>query len=70
MGTKREYTALWSIEVIGEVRRGHLMTAKDPPASPSGWQVPTFLSDLNLSRVSIEPCLVVTDCGAYIMNTV
>ncbi|XP_028171094.1 uncharacterized protein LOC114360559 isoform X1 [Ostrinia furnacalis] len=70
LGAKREFSELWSAELIGDVRRAHLMSAKEPAAGSSGWREPTFLCDLQLPRFSVEPCLVVTNCGAYILNTV
>ncbi|KAL0892074.1 hypothetical protein ABMA27_015289 [Loxostege sticticalis] len=70
LGAKRDFSELWSAELIGDVRRAHLMSAKEPPASTGGWREPTFMCDLQLPRFSIEPCLVITSCGAYILNTV
>ncbi|RVE54365.1 hypothetical protein evm_000850 [Chilo suppressalis] len=70
LGAKREFSELWSAELIGDVRRAHLMSAREPPAITGGWREPTFLCDLQLPRFSLEPCLIITDCGAYILNTV
>ncbi|KPJ21309.1 hypothetical protein RR48_00150 [Papilio machaon] len=70
LGAKREFSELWSVELIGDVHRAYLMTAREPPAPTPGWREPTFMCDLQLPRFPIEPCLVVTSCGAYILNTV
>ncbi|KAJ0179818.1 hypothetical protein K1T71_004409 [Dendrolimus kikuchii] len=70
LGGSKDYSEIWSAELIGDVRRAHLMSAKEPPAPAGGWREPTFLCDLQLPRFSLEPCLVVTTCGAYILNTV
>ncbi|CAH2075374.1 unnamed protein product, partial [Iphiclides podalirius] len=70
LGPKREFSELWSAELIGDVHRAYLMSAKEPPSTPAGWREPTFMCDLQLPRFTIEPCLVVTSCGAYVLNTV
>ncbi|XP_052750521.1 uncharacterized protein LOC113511861 [Galleria mellonella] len=70
LGAKREFSELWKAELIGDVRRAHLMSAKEPTTIAGGWVEPTFLCDLQLPRFNIEPCLIITNCGAYIMNTV
>ncbi|CAG9784994.1 unnamed protein product [Diatraea saccharalis] len=70
LGAKREFSELWSAELIGDVRRAHLMSVREPLASKEGWREPTFLCDLKLPRFSLVPCLIVTDSGAYILNTV
>ncbi|XP_013135063.1 PREDICTED: uncharacterized protein LOC106100654 [Papilio polytes] len=70
LGAKREFSELWSVELIGDVQRAYLMRARAPPAPSPGWREPTFLCDLQLPRFPVEPCLVVTSCGAYILNTV
>lgn len=69
-GTKRDYSELWRAELIGEVRRAHLMSAKEPCGVVGGWREPTFMCDLQVPRFAIEPCLIITNLGAYILNTV
>ncbi|CAH0627045.1 unnamed protein product [Chrysodeixis includens] len=70
LGAKRDTSELWRAELMGDVRRAHLMTAKDPPTMAGGWKEPTFMCDLQLPRFSLEPCLIVTSKGAFILNTV
>ncbi|KAM3962285.1 RCC1 and BTB domain containing protein claret [Aphomia sociella] len=70
LGAKRDFTELWRAELIGDVRRAHLMSAKEPAATVTGWREPTFIRDLQLPRFNIEPCLIVTNRGAYILNTI
>ncbi|KAL4710486.1 hypothetical protein ACJJTC_008888 [Scirpophaga incertulas] len=70
VGSKTEVTKLWSAELIGDVIRVHLLSPKHAPAMASGWREPTFLCDLQLPRFNLEPCLIITNCGAYILNTV
>ncbi|XP_053602363.1 uncharacterized protein ca [Plodia interpunctella] len=70
LGAKIEFSELWTAELLGEVHRAHVMSAKEPPSSSGGWREPTFLCDLQLPRFTLEPCLVVTTCGAFVLNTV
>ncbi|CAG4941961.1 unnamed protein product [Parnassius apollo] len=70
LGVKKDFSELWSVELIGDVHRAYLMSAKEPPTVTAGWREPTFMCDLQLPRFTLEPCLVVTSCGAYILNTV
>ncbi|CAB3243026.1 unnamed protein product [Arctia plantaginis] len=70
LGAKRESSELWNAELIGDVRRAHLMSVKDPPAMTGGWREPTFMCDLQVPRFNLEPCFIVTNQGAYILNTV
>ncbi|KAJ8731958.1 hypothetical protein PYW08_014688 [Mythimna loreyi] len=70
LGAKREYSELWRAELIGDVKRAHLMSAREPPNMAGGWREPTFMCDLQLPRFSLESCLIVTNKGAYILNTV
>ncbi|PZC79028.1 hypothetical protein B5X24_HaOG216979 [Helicoverpa armigera] len=70
VGSKSKSSELWRAELIGDVRRGHLMSSREPPAMPGGWREPTFMCDLQLPRFSLESCLIVTNKGAYILNTV
>ncbi|KAI5645323.1 regulator of chromosome condensation (RCC1) repeat domain-containing protein [Phthorimaea operculella] len=70
LGAKREFSELWSAEVIGDIRRAYLMSTKEPPGQATGWKEPTFLCDLHLPRFNLESCLIVTTRGAYVVNTV
>ncbi|CAH0728821.1 unnamed protein product, partial [Brenthis ino] len=70
LGTKRDFSELWAAELIGDVQRAYLMSAKEPSSGSGGWKEPTFMCDLQLPRFVLEPCLVVTSCGAYVFNTV
>ncbi|CAG4937988.1 unnamed protein product [Colias eurytheme] len=70
LGMKRDFSELWAAELIGDVQKAYLMAAKEPSSTNSGWREPTFLCDLQLPRFILEPCLVITSCGAYILNTV
>ncbi|XP_068630740.1 uncharacterized protein [Battus philenor] len=70
LGAKREFSELWSAELIGDVHRAYLMSTKEPPIPAPGWREPTFMCDLQLPRFPLEPCLIITSCGAYILNTV
>ncbi|XP_050557466.1 uncharacterized protein LOC118261981 [Spodoptera frugiperda] len=70
LGAKRDTSELWRAELIGDVKRAHLMSAREPPAMSGGWREPTFMCDLQLPRFSLESCLIVTNKGAYILNTV
>ncbi|XP_064071326.1 uncharacterized protein LOC113393459 [Vanessa tameamea] len=70
LGLKWDFSELWTAELIGNVQRAYLMSAKEPPAVSAGWKEPTFLCDLQLPRFALEPCLIVTSCGAYVLNTV
>ncbi|XP_050669019.1 uncharacterized protein LOC126968206 [Leptidea sinapis] len=70
LGTKRDFSELWTAEMIGDVQKAYLMCAKGPSTTDAGWREPTFMSDLQLPRFVVEPCLVITSCGAYILNTV
>lgn len=70
LGVKRDFSELWSAEIIGTVRRAHVMSTREVPTATGGWCEPTFMCDLQLPRFALQPCLVVTSCGAYVMNTV
>ncbi|XP_075970698.1 uncharacterized protein LOC142973045 [Anticarsia gemmatalis] len=70
LGAKRDSSELWRAELIGDVRRAHLMSAKDPPSMAGGWREPTFMCDLQIPRFTLEPCLIITNQGAYVLNTV
>ncbi|XP_063532563.1 uncharacterized protein LOC134743150 [Cydia strobilella] len=70
LGTKRDFTELWAAELIGDVRGAHIMSSKEPSNATGGWKEPTFMCDLQLPRFALDGCLVVTSCGAYILNTV
>ncbi|XP_059060300.1 uncharacterized protein LOC131853429 [Achroia grisella] len=69
-GPKRESSYMCTVELIGDVRRAHLMSAKELVTATPGWREPTFLRDLELPRFAIEPCLIITSCGAYVFHTV
>ncbi|OWR54740.1 hypothetical protein KGM_215867 [Danaus plexippus plexippus] len=70
LGVKKDSTMLWSADMMGEVKRAYLMSAKEPGSLPGGWRVPTFMSDLQLPRFILEPCLIITTNGAFVLNTV
>ncbi|KAG6446391.1 hypothetical protein O3G_MSEX004408 [Manduca sexta] len=69
LGTKRDFTLLWSAELIGDIIQAHLMSTKEPPPAITGWQQPTFMCDLQIPRFNLEPCLIVTTHGAYVLST-
>ncbi|CAG9560566.1 unnamed protein product [Danaus chrysippus] len=70
LGVKKDSTMLWSADMIGDVKRAYLMSAKEPGSLAGGWRVPTFMSDLQLPRFMLEPCLIITTNGAFVLNTV
>ncbi|XP_045514613.1 uncharacterized protein LOC123708131 [Pieris brassicae] len=70
LGAKRDPSGLWAAEVIGDVHGAYLMSAKEPSSATGPWKEPTFVCDLQLPRFILEPCLVITSCGAYVLNTV
>ncbi|XP_039749301.1 uncharacterized protein LOC120626080 [Pararge aegeria] len=70
LGTKRDFSELWCAELIGDVQRAYLMSAKESSSVGAGWKEPTFMCDLQLPRFILEPCLIVTSRGAYVLNTV
>ncbi|XP_022120268.2 uncharacterized protein LOC110996748 isoform X2 [Pieris rapae] len=70
LGAKRDPSGLWAAEVIGDVHKAYLMSAKEPSSATGPWKEPTFVCDLRLPRFILEPCLVITSCGAYVLNTV
>ncbi|XP_046960114.1 uncharacterized protein LOC124530164 [Vanessa cardui] len=70
LGLKWDFSELWTAELIGNVQRAYLMSAKEPTSVSAGWKEPTFMCDLQLPRFALEPCLIVTSCGAYVLNTV
>ncbi|XP_047507145.1 uncharacterized protein LOC125051054 isoform X1 [Pieris napi] len=70
LGAKRDPSGLWAAEVIGDVHKAYLMSAKEPSSATGPWKEPTFVCDLQLPRFILEPCLVITSCGAYVLNTV
>ncbi|GBP25788.1 Dihydrolipoyl dehydrogenase [Eumeta japonica] len=67
-GTKR-WTALWDVGLNGDALKAYVLTAREPTPESEGWYEPTFTCDLQLPRFTMEPCLVITTQGVYLLTT-
>ncbi|KAG7299743.1 hypothetical protein JYU34_016746 [Plutella xylostella] len=65
----REQTLLWSAELPGHIMHIYTVWPRQQPAAGGGWREPTFMCDLQLPRLALHQCLVVTTEGAYKLTT-